>query len=107
MLAERWYSNLSGLAAANSRIAAIATATAIKTKTNTDMTSSVEWLLTSETSPGDKRAHPTVAQVETAPCEHSDVDPEQHMGEQRAVDAQMRIDGTAEIAGEQDGAEHR
>src|SRR5882724_11168278 len=52
------------------------------------------------------RAQPSVAQIEPAPDHQPEIGAEQDVAEQRAADAQMGGDGAAEIAGQQDGAEH-
>ena len=48
-----------------------------------------------------------VAEPEASPEEESDVDGEECVGEEGMVDAQVESDGSAEVAGEEDGSEDR
>src|SRR3954453_9991520 len=57
-------------------------------------------------SPGDQVADALVAQVQACPHERADVHREQQRGPQRRVDAQLRAEGAAQVAGEQDRADH-
>src|SRR5688572_31233640 len=56
---------------------------------------------------GNEGAQARLAQIEPAPDQQAEIDSEQGVAEQRAVDAQVRGDRAAHIAGQQDGAEHR
>src|SRR5215217_4044052 len=55
---------------------------------------------------GHERAHARLPQVESSPEQQRDVGREEDVGEQWALDAHVARDRAAEIAGEQQGAEH-
>src|SRR5215467_10773222 len=59
------------------------------------------------TSQRNQRAQATIAKIESEPHQHTEIDREQRLAEERISNAQLNADGAAEITGQQDGSENR
>src|SRR5690349_11632726 len=128
MVALRSMRNVSGLVAARMRITAIASAStmAMMIKTS-DMAGSVWFgelfghdlfrkpvstfrdhaVAAKSAAERQQRAQEAVAQPQPGPQHQAEIEPEQRVREQRAIDPDVRCDGATEIAGEQDRTEDR